>query len=93
MTKLNSNELNKAVILDQLQDHWQKMAALIVWKCAKKGTIKITQKDIEGFSKAFPPGMPVLLTHGHIDSIDFKLVSEEEAKVLVAHNETLKGTA
>jgi hypothetical protein len=73
-------ELNDAAVLDQLREHWQKVAALIVWKLAPRG-LTLTFKDID----SFPPGC-VLFTHGHKDSIDFKIVTQAEAEQLAAHD-------
>jgi hypothetical protein len=34
-----------------------------------------------------------LLTHGHIDSIEFKLVTRKEADRIIAYDKTQRGTA
>lgn len=83
-------ELNEAAILDQIREHWQKFAALILWKATQgKSSIVISSADIEAFASS---GL-MLLTHGHHDSIEFRLVTPAQAQVLVAHNETMKGRA
>jgi len=83
-------ELNDAAILDQTREHWQKLAALILWKLTQgKASVSITPADMD----AFVASELILLTHGHHDSIEFKLVTPEQAQVLVAHNETMKGRA
>lgn len=69
-----------AAILQQVQEHWQKLAALIVWKLAPTG-VTLTFEDIS----SFPPDR-VLLTHGHRDSIEFKIVSQADAERLAAHD-------
>lgn len=77
-----------AAVFGQLQEHWQKMAALIVWKLAPKG-VTITIDDIASF-----PQDRFLLTHGHKDSFEFKIVTKEEAERLAAHDEaTNRGRA
>lgn len=81
-------EINDAAILDQTREHWQKLAALILWKLTQgKSSVSITPADME----AFAASERILLTHGHHDSIEFKLVTPDEARVLMAHNETMKG--
>lgn len=85
-----ANELNDAPILDQVREHWQRLATLIVWKVTHgKRSITISQQDILEFQKE----NRLLLTHGHVDSIEFKLITEEEAERIKAHQAQMKGTA
>lgn len=83
VTELNPD----AVILEQMREHWQKLAALLVWKLAEKG-VTLTYKEMA----EFPQDM-VLLTHGHKDSIEFKLVTQDVAKTIVEHDRKQKGHA
>lgn len=77
-----------AAILQQVQEHWMKLAALLVWKLAPNG-VNLTLEDIA----SFPPDR-FLLTHGHRESIEFRLVTKEEAERLAAHDAaTNRGTA
>ena len=82
-----------SVILQQVDGHWQKLAALIVWKCIGRGTVTITVEDMQRLDDEFAPGVPVLLTHGHADSIEFRIVDEAAAKRLAEHDRTLRGRA
>ena len=83
-------ELNDAAILDQTREHWQKLAALILWKVTEgKSNVVITLADIQAFSDS----QLILLTHGHHDSIEFGLVTPERANAIVAHNDTQRGRA
>ena len=83
-------ELNQAPILDQTREHWQKLAALVLWKVTQgKSSVTLTAADM----KAFMDSELIFVTHGHYDSIEFKLVTPEQARALVAHNETMKGNA
>lgn len=83
-------ELNDAAILDQTREHWQKLAALILWKLTQgKSSVVITSADIQ----AFADSQLILLTQGHYDSIEFGLVTPERASAIVAHNDTQKGRA
>lgn len=84
------NEVNDAPVLDQVRDHWQKLAALIVWKTTYgKRSITISQQDIIEFEKSDR----LLLTHGHSNAIEFKLITQEEAQRIQAHQAQMKGTA
>lgn len=77
-----------AAVLTQVQEHWMKIAALLVWKLAPNG-VTLTAKEIASF-----PHDRVLLTYGHRDSFEFKLVSESGAARLAAHDATThRGTA
>lgn len=70
-----------SVVLQQVDGMWQKLAALIVWKLAREG-VTITHKDMDEFAR----GDNVLLTHGHFDSIEFKIVTAEAARRIAAHD-------
>jgi hypothetical protein len=83
-----------STVLQQVDGQWQKLAAMLLWKLVGRDKcVTLTHADIERFSAEFAPGMPVMFTHGHSDSIDFTVVDESAAKVLAAHDATLKGTA
>lgn len=73
-------QAHRAPILDQLEGNWEKIVAALVWKLGK-GNVTLTMKDLTEF-----PVDRVFLTHGHRDSIEFKLVTEEEAKRIVEHD-------
>jgi len=85
---MSATELNDAPVLDQLRDHWQSICALIVWKLAKDG-VKITHQDMEQFAKEDL----VLLSHGHYDSFEFKMITKEKAELIAAHELTQRGHA
>lgn len=82
-----------STILQQLDEHWQKMAMLILWKLAKRTQIKITVEDMKACAKEFGEVGAIIYTHGHSDSIEFQLVDEAQALALAAHDKTMKGTA
>lgn len=89
-----TNKLNDAPILDQLDGQWQKFAAVILWKLHGNQQVRITAEDIDAFGKQFGAGgFPVIFTHGHKDSIEFQIVSEEAAKRIAAHDAERRGTA
>lgn len=82
-----------STILQQVDGHWQKLAALIVWKCVRRGTVTITLEDMQRLEAEFAPGKSNLLLHGHADYLEFRLVDDESAKRLAEHDRNLKGTA
>lgn len=89
MTKINPD----SVALQQLDEHWQKIAAFLLWKLAGTAKVSITLADMKAMSEAFEPGMPCVNTHAHFESLDFQLVTEEAAQRLAAHDRTMKGHA
>lgn len=77
-----------AGVFDQVDGQWMKLLAMVVWKLAPNG-VEITVADMA----SFPPD-GTLVTHGHRDSFEFKIVNEEQAKLLAAHDEaTNRGRA
>ncbi len=76
-------------MMQQSEGHWQQYLCLVVWKLARDG-VTITAKDIQEFAEQ---NRRVLLTHGHIDSIDFKLVTMQDAARLAAYDKKQGGTA
>ena len=77
-----------STIMQQSEGHWQKYLMLVISKLAPAG-VTITIRDMEKLAGE----ERVLLTHGHIDSIEFKLVTRAEADRIVAYDKTQKGTA
>lgn len=85
--------LNDSPILDQIQDHWQKIASLLLWKLAKREQVCITAEDIKALQAEFNPGMGVIFVHGQSDRMLFQLVTEADARRIVVHNAGLGGNA
>lgn len=86
---MNSKVINPdSTILKQSEGHWQKYLMLVLAKLAPGG-VTITLKDIEKFDQQ----QRVLLTHGHVDSIEFKLITPADAIRIAAYEKTRKGTA
>lgn len=73
----------ESVVLQQVDGQWQKLAALILWKCAGTGKVVITAEDMDAMTNNFAPGMPCVFTHGKAESFEFSLVTEAEATRLV----------
>lgn len=69
-----------SAILQQSEGMWQKYCALLVWKLARQG-VTISVADID---KCNSEGELILLAHGHYDSIEFKLVTPQQAAVIAA---------
>lgn len=89
MAKMNPD----SEMLSQMDGQWQKYAMMLLWKLAKRELVKVTAEDIAEFTSSFEPGIPVMYTHGHSDSIDFQIVDEASAQRLVDHDATMRGTA
>ena len=80
-----------SLMLRQVDGEWQKLCALLLWKLVGRDkVVTLTAADIEAMHKAFEPGQATILTHGHYDSIDFKLIGEADAHRL-AIDEARKG--
>lgn len=78
-----------STMLRQSEGHWQKYLCLVLWKLAREG-VTITLDDMVGFANQ---DKNVLLTYGHIDSIEFKLVTRAEAERVAAYDKQQKGSA
>ena len=81
-----------SVVLAQVAGYWEKLFAMLVFKLAPTG-VTLTLKDMEHFRIASESGNAVLLTHGHYDSIEFKIVTQADAERLAAHDAAQKGSA
>lgn len=78
-----------SIIHQQLQGQWQKLLAMALYKTVgvdKPVVIKIPDMD-----KITDEGL-VLLTWGHFDSIELRLVTREQAEKLAEHDKTLHGS-
>lgn len=83
MSKMNPEN----TMLQQSEGQWQKYLMLVLRKLAPGGVI-ITEKDIE---EAVNAEDYHVFIHGHKDSIEFKLVTELEARRLAAHDRQQSG--
>jgi hypothetical protein len=90
---MNENLSPDSTVLQQIEGHWQKLFAILLWKTSKRERRTITVEEIAALGAAFPDGGPVVYTHGHADSIEFQLVTRESALRLAAHDKTMRGTA
>lgn len=82
----------ESVVLRQLDGYWQKIAALLVWKLASEGVV-IKATEMAEFHDLSAAGDAILLTHGHKDSIEFKIVDAEAAKRIAEHDAGQSGSA
>lgn len=86
-----TNKLNDAPVLDQLDEQWQNMTALLLHKLVPKGeSISISMADMEAMMKDWPTGATILCVGQH-DGFLFKLISMEEADVAAAHHAATHG--
>lgn len=82
-----------SAVLQQLDGQWQKIATMLIWKLAGKEKVRLTHQEMANFANEFLPGIPVLFTHGHSDSIEFQVIDEVAARRIAAHEATLRGSA
>lgn len=82
-----------STMLQQADGQWQKFAMLILFKLAGREKVTVTAADIAQLSERFAPGIPVVMIHGHSDSIDFQVIDEAAAHRLAVHEATMKGSA
>lgn len=80
-------------MLNQIDGQWEKLMAFVVYKLCGKDPVIITVKDMEQMAKEFAPGIPVLVTHGHYDAIEFRIVDEAAAARLTDHEKSMEGSA
>ena len=73
---------HESTIMQQTEGYWQNLAALLLYKLSKTEEVKIFSDDIIQFKQS---GL-ALLTHGHHDSVGFKLVTHEEAARLAQYD-------
>lgn len=78
-----------STMMQQSEGHWMQYLALVLAKLAPGG-VTITAADMKKMASS---GEMIVLTHGHVDSIEFKLVTRAEADRIVAYDKTRKGTA
>lgn len=91
---MNARVINPdSTVLQQVDGQWQKLAALILWKLSGRSVVRITAEDMAKMQAEFAPGVAVIFTHGHSDSIEFSIVDEAAATRLAAHDKTLRGIA
>ena len=87
-------ELNPdSPMLEQMREEWQRIVALLVWKYGdgKKG-VTLTAEDMQNAQDFFDEGHR-LLAHGHVDSIELRFVSAEEAAAIAEYQEGFVGNA
>ena len=88
---MTSRKLNPdSTMLQQSDGQWMKYCGLILMKLSPDKPVVITMADI---TAAMNGGEKFVLIHGHTDSVEFKMVTREEAERLAAYDATLGGTA
>lgn len=81
----------RPLIFQQLDGEWQKLCAAIIYKLSRNAAVVITLRDLEELAEFMQTHQ--MLTWGHSDSIEFRLVTPERARELAAHVESLGGRA
>ena len=93
----NTEVINpQSAMIQQSEGMWQKYLALVIFKLTvitkinPMKSVVVSAKEMERFDKYHAQ---CLLTHGHHDSIEFKLVDEVTAKRLAEYDATRAGKA
>lgn len=81
-----------STIIQQVEGQLDKLFAAVVHKAGGGKPIKITADDLRELSEKFD-NFPVLFTHGMSDGIELSVVSAEQAKVIAAHDASLRAKA
>ncbi len=90
---MNKNLTPDSTVMQQLEGKWQSLAMLLLYKLAGRERVVLTAEEIGACLAEFAPGTPVLFTHGQSDSLTFQVIDESAARLIAAHEATLKGTA
>lgn len=81
----------RAFILQQLDGHWQKIAMALMFKLSREKSVVLTTKDLQALATFIADGDKQLLTWGHRDSIELRIMKREDAERLAAHVESQGG--
>lgn len=76
---------DRPLILQQLDGQWQKLCAAVLYKLSRGAPVLITTRDLEELYDFMQTHQ--LLTWGHKDSIELRLVTPERAREIAAHVE------
>ena len=90
---MSVTELNDALVLQQLEGQWKKIAMILLYKLKGRETVRLSLKDITAMTEAFAPSLPVMFVHGHHDGFDLQLVDIESANRIAAHEASMRGSA
>jgi len=83
---------DRALVLDQLEGQWQKIAAVLLWKLSKDKHVTIGTKDFADIQRATDAGQ-VFMTWGHYDSFEFRWMDQKAAEKLSDHVDSLGGAS
>lgn len=73
-----------------IENYWQKIAMLLLFKFAKRQKVDLTLEEIQNFSKAFASD-PVLLCQENDLKFTFQLIEETLSQEILAYNRDLRG--
>lgn len=91
---MSNNVMNPdSVMMQQAEGQWQKFALLMVAKYMADTGKKSLVIEADFIAETNERSDNVLCTHGHHDSIEFKLVTMAEAQRLVAYDAGMRGSA
>jgi hypothetical protein len=79
----------RALILQQLDGQWEKIACALIFKLSRNAPVVISHSDLERLGEFMKSRQ--LLTWGHHDSIELRLVTPERGAEIVKHIESIGG--
>lgn len=81
-----TNRLNDAAVLDQVDGQYEKFLMLVLRKYLPEGVV-LTLADITAAAdEQAGPDPLVLFTHGHKESIEFKVIRMSDARRITEHD-------
>ncbi len=84
---------DRAFILQQLDGQWQKIAMCLLFKLSRDEPVVITTEDFKRLTEYLADGDKQLLTWGHADSIELRIMKKEDALCLARQVEGLGGSS
>ena len=86
---MTTERLNDAPVLDQLEGQWQKIAMAVIFKFVGSGVrVNLHADDFMKLAEHYAPGIPVLFTHGHANSLDLMVIDHAAAMRIAEHQKS-----
>ena len=84
---------DRALILQQLDGQWQKIAMALLFKLSREQPVVITQDDFAKLAEYIADGDKQLMTWSHWDSIELRIMKKADALRLARQVESLGGSS
>lgn len=84
---------DRAFILQQLDGQWQKIAMALMFKLSREQPVVITTGDFQQLAEYIADGDKRLMTWGHWDSIELRIMKKADALRLARQVEDLGGSS